>query len=285
MTGADLVIIGTDGMLGREVATACERRNLGARTFGGPHELDITDTSQVHSVLSEAPCSVVINAAGYTDVDGAESEPELADQVNRVGPANLARACHDIGAVLVHYSTDYVFDGRADRPYRTDDPPHPINAYGRSKLAGEREVVAGSRHLLIRTSWLFAPHGRNFVRTILDRAARRGELTVVEDQVGRPTYAADLAEATLDLLQRGVEGTVHAANGDQCSWFELAAAIVQLAGLPCTVRPCPTSDMPRPAPRPAYSVLDLSSSTAVIGEPRSWRDALARCLEQLGCRT
>jgi dTDP-4-dehydrorhamnose reductase len=282
VTASELIIVGSTGMLGRELVAACGRHGREARGLAGPDDVDVTDEHAVRDLVTGSRPAVVINATGYTDVDGAEAELEAADRVNRVGPACLARACRDAGALLVHYSTDYVFDGRADRPYRPDDEPDPISAYGRSKLAGEREIVAaGCRSLIIRASWLFAPHGRNFVRTILELASSRPQLDVVDDQVGRPTYAPDLADATLALFDCGARGTYHVANDGQCSWFELAEAIVALAGLPCRVRPCRTTDMPRPAARPAYSVLDLTGTAALVGPPRHWRQALTDCLERL----
>ena len=282
MTKSAIVIIGSSGMLGRELAAGCARRNIDIRDIACREVLDITNEGVVHRVLSAQATGMVINAAGYTDVDGAEAEAEVADQVNRAGPCNLARTCRDIGAMLVHYSTDYVFNGRARRPYRVDDIPDPVNTYGCSKLAGEQAVTDSTcEHLLIRTSWLFAPHGRNFVRTILGLARHRPTLDVVDDQYGRPTYAADLAEMTLDLVERGARGTFHAANAGHCSWYELARAIVELAVLECDVRPCATSASPRPARRPRFSVLDLSETIGQIGEPRHWKDALAECIVQL----
>jgi dTDP-4-dehydrorhamnose reductase len=282
MTGSEIVIIGSTGMLGCELVEACRHRGTGARGYAGPDEIDITDDQAVKRLFAREHPSVVINATGYTDVDGTEAEPQAADLVNRVGPAHLAAACREAGALLVHYSTDYVFDGRSERPYRPDDPPNPVNAYGRSKLAGEREIAAAEcRHLIIRTSWLFAPHGRNFVRTIFDLAATRPALDVVDDQCGRPTYAPDLATMTLQLLDHGAEGTVHAANDGQCTWHGLAAAIVQQSGLPCRVRPCTTADMPRPAARPRYSVLDLAATSVLVGKPRHWTEALTDCLQRL----
>ena len=282
MTQAGTVIIGSTGMLGCELVEACRRHGAEARGLVGPDEIDITDEHAVQEILDRERPSVVINATGYTDVDGAEAELQAADRINRVGPGHLARFCRDAGALLVHYSTDYVFDGRSQRPYRPDDTPDPVNAYGRSKLAGEREITAaGCRHLIIRTSWLFAPHGRNFVRTIFDLATKRPALDVVDDQRGRPTYAPDLASMTLQLLDHGADGTVHAANDGQCTWFDLAGAIVELSGLSCRVRPCTTADMPRPAARPKYSVLDLDGTAALVGRPRQWTEALADCLEQL----
>jgi len=282
MTQAGTVIIGSTGMLGRELVAACGDRGLEARGLVGPDEIDITDEHAVRAILARERPSIVINATGYTDVDGAEAESQAADQINRVGPGHLARSCREAGALLVHYSTDYVFDGRSQRPYRPDDTPNPVNAYGRSKLAGEREITElGCRHLIIRTSWLYAPHSRNFVRTIFDLAATRPTLDVVDDQCGRPTYAPDLASMTLQLLDHGAEGTVHAANDGQCTWYELAAAIVKQAGLPCSVRACTTADMPLPAARPRYSVLDLAATSVLVGKPRHWTEALTECLERL----
>lgn len=276
------LIIGSGGMLGGAVEIACRQRGSAAEAIRGAHELDITDRDQVTRCLKERRPAVVINAAGYTDVDGAEREPDAADRVNRAGPEHLARAARDAGALLVHFSTEYVFDGRAQRPYRVDDPPNPLSAYGRSKLAGERAIAdSGCRHLIIRTSWLYAERGRNFVRTILDLARSRPELEVVDDQVGRPTYAADLASITLELIEHGATGIVHAANDGQCSRFELARAAVGLAGLECRVRPCTTARMPRPAARPAFGVLDLSATVALVGRPRPWPDALAGCVRLL----
>ena len=282
MIDPGLIIIGTSGMLGRELEAACNVRGLDPRSFPGRRALDITDADRVTDCLAELRPSVVVNATGYNDVDRAESEPDAADRSNHVGPANLARASKAVGALFVHYSTDYVFDGRAERPYRVDDAPGPLGAYGRSKLAGEQAIAeTGCRHLIIRTSWLFAVRGRNFVRTILDLGRKLPEVNVVTDQVSRPTYAPDLARITLDLLERGATGTVHAANDGQCSWFELARTVAELAALDCRVQPCLTADMPRPAARPPFSVLDLSAIEPIVGRPRPWTEALAECVEQL----
>jgi dTDP-4-dehydrorhamnose reductase len=282
MTRNGIVIIGSTGMLGSELMAACTRRDQAVKGFAGPDEIDITDERAVRVLIAREDPSVVINATGYTDVDGAEADPAAAELVNRAGVAHLARACRDAGALFVHYSTDYIFDGRAERPYLPDDRAAPLSVYGRTKLAGEREVTAsGCRALIIRASWLFAPQGHNFVRTILKLAAERPKLDVVDDQRGRPTYAPDLAQMTLRLLDRGGRGVYHAANDGQCTWFGLAQAIVEGAGLSCDVRPCRTADFPRPAPRPAYSVLDLGGTATLVGRPRTWQAALADCLEQL----
>lgn len=273
------LIIGSGGMLGCELVAACRRRGVDARGIDGPVELDITDADAVKRVLGGDPRQVVINATGYTDVNGAESDPETAMQVNQAGPRNLARVCRSIGATLVHYSTDFIFDGSVDRPLRPDDPPNPINIYGVTKLAGEREVVdSGCDHLVLRTSWLFASQGCNFVRTVLDLAAERDCLEMVDDQQGCPTYAADLAEMTLGLLDAEARGTLHVANGGRASWYDFAVAICEMARLDCTIRRCSMSDYPQAAARPPFTVLDLSRTEAIIGPPRHWRDALADCL-------
>ncbi len=269
-------------MLGRSLQVVGARRGVGVDCIPDESHLDITDGDAVQSLLASAGPTVVINAAGFTDVDGAEGDPETADRVNHLGPANLAQSCRDIEALLVHYSTDYIFDGTASRPYRVDDPPNPVSCYGRSKWAGEQAIVrSGCRHLILRSSWLYAAHGRNFVRTILDLAAQRPVLDVVDDQKGRPTLCDDLAELTWRFLESGAEGTWHACNDGACSWYELAGAVVESAALNCTIRPCATSDHPRPARRPAFSVLDIDATADLLGRPRHWRDALKDCMSQL----
>ena len=280
MSSLVTAIIGSSGMLGRALMTASEERGIKSCGYAGRRVLDVTDSDAVCKRLRRA--HIVINASGYTDVDGAESDPEAAMRVNHLGPMNLARACRDNNAVLVHYSTDYVFPGVASSIYRVDDKPSPCNVYGMSKLAGERAIrEVGCRHLIIRTSWLFAPYGRNFVRSILAETLKRPVLKVVADQTGRPTSCSDLAEMTLNLLEVGAEGTFHAANGGRCTWYEFAREIVDRSGGRCQVSPCKTSEFPRPAKRPASSVLDLAETIKVIGKPRHWRMALGDCLESL----
>ena len=276
------VIVGTAGMLGRALASAAAQRGLDVRAVTGPQELDITDREALTARFADWRPQTVINAAGYTDVDGAEQDPETAGRVNHHGAANLAAACRRHGALLVHVSTDYVFDGAARRPYRPGDPANPINVYGRSKLAGEQAIQeAGGSWLIIRSSWMFAPWGGNFVRTVLERARSGEALSVVDDQRSRPTHAPDLAEIILDLVAAGAAGLYHAANGGECTWFELARAALELAGLDVEVTPCSSDEQARPARRPAYSVLDIAATAAALGPPRSWRDGLAECVEQL----
>lgn len=273
-------VIGASGMLGREIVSACAARGIDVVGFGGPEALDITESEAVREALRGV--KLVLNAAAYTDVDGAESQPAEAMRVNQLGPLNLARTCRDNDALLVHFSTDYVFNGVASSEYRVDEEPSPLNVYGLSKLAGEHAIRdIGCEHLIIRSSWLFAPHSRNFVRTILDLSSQRSTLQVVVDQTGRPTASGDLANMTLGLVDAGAKGTFHAANRGRCTWFEFAREIVALAGHDCRVEPCKTSDQPRPAPRPRFSVLDLTETIRLIGKPRHWKAALRDCVDAL----
>ena len=273
-------VIGASGMLGRELVSACAARAIDVVGFGSPDALDITESDAVRKALRGV--KLVLNAAAYTDVDGAESQAAEAMRVNQLGPKNLALTCRDNDALLVHFSTDYVFDGVASSEYRVDEEPSPLNVYGLSKLAGEHAIRdIGCDHLIIRSSWLFAPHSRNFVRTILDLTSQGSTLQVVADQTGRPTACGDLASMTLGLIDAGAKGTFHAANRGRCTWFEFAREIVALAGSNCRVEPCKTNDQPRPAPRPRFGVLDLTETIRLIGKPRHWKAALRDCVDAL----
>lgn len=276
------LIIGCGGMLGRELTNACQQRGRPTRLLLGPEEIDVTSREAVSRAIEDAKPTVVLNATGYTDVDGAESDPVGADLVNRAGAAYLAESCQSAGALLVHYSTDYVFDGQALAPYSVHAPTAPQCVYGITKLAGEDAIrVIDVEHLIIRSSWLYAPHGNNFVGTILKLARRRLEIPVVTDQIGRPTSCVDLAAMTLDLIDAGARGVFHAANDGFCSWHELAEFIVEQAGEDCIVKPCSTQEFPRPAKRPAYSVLDLEETIRLIGTPPHWKEAVSVCVKQL----
>ena len=283
-TEGKVLLLGAKGMLGQELATVLSER-LGTSAVDrllcwDEPELDIRDEVAVRGALVEVRPAVVINAAAYTDVDGCESNERLAMAVNADGPRQLALACREIGAKLVHFSTDFVFDGGSDTPYQPDATARPLSVYGRSKWEGERGIEeAGCEHLTIRTSWLFGRHGRNFVEAILERAGAGEPLSVVDDQVGRPTLAADLAEAVLRLLDAGTTGTVHFANKGSCSWFEFAKKIVELADCDVSVDPITTAALARPARRPAYSVLGTESYEEATGHrPAPWQEGLARYL-------
>lgn len=271
--GASIVLLGGSGMLGRAFREVLTERGV-AHDALGRERVDLGKPASVAAGIPDGT-RTVINCAAWTDVDGAEQQEELATRINGESVGSLAERCRELGAVLVHFSTDYVFDGNARAPYAVDHAIAPLNAYGRSKAVGERLVrAAGGEHLVLRTSWLYAPWSKNFVRTMLRLGAERPSIRVVDDQVGRPTSAESLARLSLGLLERGARGTLHVTDGGQCSWFELARETLRLAGSPCVVEPCSSSEYPRPAKRPAYSVLDLAATVAYVGEPPAWQENL-----------
>ena len=275
-----VLLIGFDGMLGRAWETLLR---LGGIAFDAPtlDSLDLTDEQSIEAVVTRK-YDVVVNCAAYTDVDGAEANESLASSINAVGAALLARRCRAADATLVHYSTDYVFRGDADSPYSVDHPRDPIGAYGRTKAAGEEAIErSGCQYLIVRTSWLYAPWGNNFVRTIARLASERDTLRVVNDQRGRPTSAEHLARTTLALLSAGARGIYHACDGGECTWFEFAQEIARLIDASCDVHPGDTSEFPRPAPRPAYSVLSLDETEDMVGAMNHWKHNLANVLDRL----
>ncbi len=271
-----VLLIGPDGMLGRAFEELLAREAVDRDTLLFP-EFDLRDARSVERGV-RADVDTVINCAAWTDVDGAEAREEEATAINGEGVGRLAERCQRVGALLVHFSTDYVFDGNASTPYRTDQARAPVNAYGRSKARGEELIEArGGEFLVIRTSWLYAPWANNFVRTISRLATQRDSLRVVDDQRGRPTSAQHLAETTLELIRAGALGTFHATDGGQCSWYELAEEVVRYTNPECRVEACASSEFPRPAPRPAYSVLDLGKTEARLGRAMpDWRENLSR---------
>jgi dTDP-4-dehydrorhamnose reductase len=274
---APFLLISPDGMLGRAWQTLLSDRGLAHTTVSYP-ALDLTDRASVARAVA-APVRTVINCAAFTDVDGAEIREPEATAVNGTGVGWLADRCREISALLVHYSTDYVFEGNASRPYPVDEPRRPQNAYGRSKALGEELLErSGCEHLNIRTSWLYAPWGKNFVDTIAKFGVERPSLRVVDDQRGRPTSAEYLAERSLALLEQGARGTYHVTDGGECTWFEFAQAIVAGTGGTARVDPCTSAEFARPASRPAYSVFDLARTEALIGPSRSWQDNLRAVL-------
>jgi dTDP-4-dehydrorhamnose reductase len=295
MTTPKVWLVGSRGMLGSALTTRLARHGLPC--LATDLELDITHADAVRAfALRERPTHIV-NAAAYTRVDAAETEENEAFRVNALGPDHLGRAAAELGATVVHFSTDYVFDGRGREPYREDADCAPTGAYGRSKLAGEERLLAHRSArcpvYLIRTSWLFGENGPNFVRTIVRLLAEKDELRVVADQVGRPTYTGDLADAALALTgltgRSGprADGIFHFANAGATSWHGFASAIRALClarGRPvkaARVVPITTAEFPLPAARPAYSVLDTSRIEQALGEPpRPWQAALAEYLDQ-----
>ena len=274
-----IIVLGAAGMLGRAVTEALAARGESYAALGR----DRVDLSR-EATLAAIPdrSRLVINCTGWTNVDGAESQEAEATAVNGTGVGQLAERCREIGARLVHYSTDYVFSGQASAPYRVDEPRAPLNAYGRSKAAGEVLLESsGADYILIRTSWVYAPWGKNFVRTILGLAAKRPSLRVVSDQLGRPSSAEQLASGTLQLLDAGARGTFHLSDAGQCTWHELACAVVERAKLPCQVDPCSSAEYLSPAVRPSYSVLDLSRAEALIGPRVGWRESVHAVVDRL----
>jgi len=282
-------VLGAGGQLGRS-ATGLLRAGRPGHALAAAFahaELDVGDEAAVARAIAalRGRADVVLNAAAFTWVDRCESEPETAERINAAGPSALARACAEAGLRLVHVSTDYVFDGEARRPYTEEAATGPRSVYGRSKLAGERAVLsAGPGALVARTCWVFGP-GRNFVRTILEAAlARRAAgdttpLRVVDDQFGSPTYARDLAEALVALVERGATGLYHVANRGVATWWEVARESLDRAGLQDhAILRVRTSEFPRPAPRPAFSALDCSKAARIGVRLRGWREAVAAYL-------
>ncbi|MFI7004828.1 dTDP-4-dehydrorhamnose reductase [Nocardia sp. NPDC050175] len=275
---ARLVVTGAGGQLGQELI----RLAPAARAFGR-RDLDITDAAAVAAVLE--PGDVVINCAAFTAVDRAESEVAAAFAGNETGPAVLAAACARVEARLIQLSTDYVFSGVHDRPYETTDPTGPVSVYGESKLAGEQAVLklAPNAHV-VRTAWVYAGRGSDFVATMLRLERERDTVNVVDDQLGAPTYVADLAAALLELAVRpAAPRLLHATNAGQATWFDLARAVFERVGAdPERVRPCDSSAFPRPARRPAYSVLSHRAwDEAGLTPLRQWRVALEDALVRL----
>jgi len=273
------LVVGASGQLGRELVARLDDELLWS---GGRDELDVTRSDAVVTVLERIRPDVVFNASAYNRVDKAEVEPGVAMEVNALAAHGLALAAREVGARLVHFSTDYVFDGTASRPYREDDTPDPISCYGVSKLAGEHlTALVDPRHLIVRTSGVFGSGGSqqkggSFVSRILAQAREGRPLRVVSDQRFAPTCAADLATAAIALARHGARGLVHVTNEGECSWHELSVAALADAGIDAPVEAIAAVDLGLPARRPAYSVLDTSRYRG-LGLPalRSWREALA----------
>ncbi|HDR88593.1 MAG TPA: dTDP-4-dehydrorhamnose reductase [Bacteroidetes bacterium] len=250
-------------------------------------ELDITRSIALRKAAMEHPPALVVNTAGYTAVDRAESEPEKANAVNGKAVEQVSMVCQAYDAWLIHISTDYVFDGKKEEPWLETDHPNPISAYGYSKWIGEQAVLKNPRGIVLRTSWLYSAEGKNFVTTILDIVEKRSEVKVVSDQVGSPTLADDLAKVIALIVQKirknSIEpGIYHYANSGSCSWYEFAVAIMEAAGLPWRVIPIPSADFPQAARRPAYSVLNTEKIRKVLNiEIPYWKDSLNHCVEKI----
>lgn len=285
-----ILLTGKNGQVGRELQRTLSA--LGTIVALGREELDLTATGAIRRTMRDVRPDIVVNAAAYTAVDRAEQEPDIALAINGTAPGLIAEEARRLGAFVVHYSTDYVFDGTKRTPYRETDTPNPLNVYGRSKLAGENAIRAsGAAHFIFRTSWVYAAHGQNFVHTILRLACERDELKIVDDQIGAPTWARTIAETTATALtakHRDHSGLYHLTAAGSVTWFGFARAILAEAK---TLRPdlhvpelipITTSEYPRPAPRPANSRLDNARLQTAFGlVAPDWTISLAHCMREI----
>ena len=277
-----ILIAGGNGMLAYAIKQTLTARELKFASIDIDTH-DLTKESDVARAFAEHKPTLVFNCAAYTNVDKCEEEPAAANAVNGDLVGHLARACKSSGAVLVHYSTDYVFNGKTGQPWKATDPVEPLSAYGRSKLNGEHQLQqnAPPRWIIARTQWLYGPHGKNFVQTILGAAKAGKPLSVVDDQIGSPTYTFDLAEATLNVLDKGGAGVWHLSNSGQTSWFGFTQQIMKEFGVtPAALTPSTSADWkkirPQAAHRPAWSVFDLTPYEKLVGKPMpSWQAGLA----------
>ncbi len=278
------MIVGAGGQLGQAlVASAPSGLEIVCRDH---HSLDIGDASEVQAQVEAAAPDILLNAAAYTAVDRAESEEQAAFATNAAAVGTLAQAARSVGSRLVHVSTDFVFDGHASKPYGPNASPNPLSVYGRSKLEGEK--LAGADALIVRTAWVYAPKGSNFVRTMLRLMAERDEVRVVADQIGTPTYAPALADVIWRLAVRKVHGLHHYTDAGVASWYDFAVAIheeasaIGLLKKPASIQPIATTDYPTPARRPAFSVLDKRLTLQLAGLPAvHWRENLRSCLKDI----
>jgi dTDP-4-dehydrorhamnose reductase len=286
MGNKKILVTGANGQLGRELQTLAVSFPTLDFTFTDRSLLPVGDAARVKAFFALYPTDFCINCAAYTAVDKAETEKEEAFRINGQAVGVLAAACRDTGARLIHISTDYVFDGLSATPLKENDPTGPISVYGASKLEGEimARTLLPNDSLIIRTSWVYSEFGNNFVKTMLRLMKERPSINVVSDQVGSPTYAADLAAAIAQIIVAPsfVPGIYNYSNEGQISWYEFALAIRDLSGSSCAVHPIPTTQYPTPAKRPAYSLLDKSliRATYGVGIPK-WQDSLVICLQRL----
>ena len=274
-----ILITGSNGMLGHDLIEVLKDGNELILTTS--ETLDITDREHVLEFILDSEPDIVINSAAYTDVDGCETNQDLAYSVNGEGVKNLALACREIDATLVHISTDYIFNGKNTKPLCEDDEIGPISVYGKSKLEGEKAILEIlDKFFIIRTAWLYGINGRNFPKTMLELAENHSEITVVYDEVGTPTYTSDLAEAIFQLIKTDYYGIYHITNSDSCSWCEFARYIFEIAGRDVKVIPVTASEFARPAPRPHYSVLNNKNWVEKGFEPlRSYKEAIKEYIE------
>ena len=272
-----ILVMGTVGQLGTDLVSELTRRGIAHRGIDIA-DLDITDKAAVRSYLVQHKPQSVIHCAAYTAVDAAEDNAELCMRINGEGTENIALACREIDAEMIYISTDYVFSGEGDTPYETDAPKGPRQVYGQSKLAGEEAILQHlSKYYIVRISWVFGENGANFVKTMLRLAQDRDEISVVNDQIGSPTYTPDLAVLLSDMALSGKYGVYHATNEGFCSWAEFAQDIMHVSGSPCRIKPIPTEQYPTKAVRPRNSRMSKASLDAAgLARLPVWKDALGR---------
>ena len=283
----NILVTGANGQLGNEMRRRAAAGSRCAYLFTDVEELDITDLDAVRRCMAEHRIAAVVNCAAYTNVDKAEDDAARADAINHLAVGNLATACREQGAALLHVSTDYVFGGTGNLPFREEDSVAPLGVYGQTKWAGEQAVVAsGCRHLIFRTAWLYSAFGNNFVKTMRRLTAERDRLTVVFDQVGTPTYAGDLADLLFHITEEGLyaqmQGTYHFSNEGVCSWYDFAREIAALSGRTCDIQPCHSDEFPSRVRRPAFSVLDKTKVKRDFHWTIPyWKDSLVKCIKEL----
>ncbi len=283
----NILVTGANGQLGNEIRRISGNFPGDQFFFTDVAELDITHPASVEDFFDTNGVQLVINCAAYTAVDKAESEESAATLINSTAVQYLAKACDRFDAAIIHVSTDYVYDGCAYKPYTEDHDTAPASVYGRSKLAGEKAALSCPKSVVIRTSWLYSSFGNNFVKTMLRLGKERETLNVVFEQVGTPTYAADLAQAIMVIAEHAKQnklqhGIFHYSNEGVCSWYDFACEIMRLAGLKCVVQPIETKDYPTPASRPHYSVLNKFRIKTAYGIViPHWQDSLEKCIAEL----
>ena len=284
-----VLVTGANGQLGQSIQFIANQYPNVQFIYTDYQELDITNFESCHTVFAKYKPQFCINTAAYTAVDKAESEAEKAHLINVIGPENLAKVCKEYNTILLHISTDFIFDGTSTQPYLETDIPNPKSVYGQTKLDGELAVQKNwEKHFIIRTSWVYSQFANNFMKTMLRLASERDSLSVVNDQIGTPTYAVDLAEVLIVIIVSSFKfqvssfGIYNFSNEGQCSWYDFAKEIFHQKGVSIDLKAIPTSAYPTPAKRPAYSVLDKTKIKRTFGvEIKEWQTSLATCINQL----
>ena len=277
-----LLVTGVKGQLGHDVVKECEKRGITAIGVD-IEEMDITDAAACEKVIKEAKVDAVIHCAAYTAVDAAEDNIELCRKINAEGTENIVKVCRELNIKMMYFSTDYVFNGKGDRPWKTDDERSPLNVYGQTKYEGELAVENSlEKYFILRIAWVFGVNGKNFIKTMLRLGKEKGAVSVVNDQIGSPTYTADLAVLAVDMIQTDKYGTYHATNEGLCSWYEFACQIFNEANMDVKVTPVSSDAFPAKAKRPSNSRMDKSKLTKNGFSPLpGWQDALKRYLKEI----